>query len=56
MGEILINSIQKLMDTVCNENKYYADQLLLLKACESFEQTEETWAFGLRHFILLLNR
>lgn len=44
-GEILINSIQKLMDTVCNENKYYADQLLLLKACESFEQTEENMGF-----------
>lgn len=33
------------MDTVCNENKYYADQLLLLKACESFEQTEENMGF-----------
>lgn len=39
-GEMIIGSLPEIISSVCEDNKYYADQLIMLKACEDLNKAE----------------
>ena len=49
-GEMIIESLPVIMSSVCDDNKYYADQLVLLKACEELERAENELSFWITAF------
>lgn len=44
-GEMIPGALPIVMTSVCADNKYYADQLVLLKACEEIDRAESELAF-----------
>lgn len=44
-GAMILSALPLIMSTVCDDNKYYADQLVLLKACEDLARAESELPF-----------
>ena len=44
-GEMIIGSLPEITSSVCEDNKYYADQLIMLKACEDLDKAEIELSF-----------
>lgn len=44
-GEMILGALPIVMTSVCADNKYYADQLILLKACEELDRAENELTF-----------
>lgn len=44
-GEMILGALPIVMTSVCADNKYYADQLILLKACEEIDRVENELTF-----------
>ena len=44
-GAMIPSALPIVMSSVCDDNKYYADQLILLKACEDLARAESELPF-----------